>query len=108
MPYGKFSDGLVLTIAGWLLSAWSLFVTVGYVWGQISGFGETPDFVLIGLWVIVILGAALSYMGSRLLHRTILAAFPLISAATIFVLIFVALPSLICFYRICIPAGSHP
>ncbi len=108
MPYGKFRDGLVLTISGWLLSALSLLATVGYVWGQISGFGETPDLVLIGLYLIVILGAVLSYMGSRLLHRTILVAFPLIIAATIFTLIFVVLPSLVCFYRICIPPGSHP
>ncbi len=108
MPYGKFSNGLVLTVAGWMLSALSLLATVGYIWGQISGFGETPDLVLIGLYLIVILGVVLSYMGSRLLHRTILVAFPLVSAATIFGLIFVVLPSLVCFYRICIPLGSHP
>jgi len=108
MPYGKFSNGLVLTVAGWMLSALSLLATVGYVWGQISGFGETPDLVLIGLYLIVILGVVLSYMGSKLLHRTILVAFPLVSAATIFGLIFVVLPSLVCFYRICIPPGSHP
>ena len=108
MPYGKFSNGLVLTVAGWMLSALSLLATVGYIWGQISGFGETPDLVLIGLYLIVMLGVVLSYMGSRLLHRTILVAFPLVSAATIFGLIFVVLPSLVCFYRICIPLGSHP
>jgi len=108
MPYGKFSNGLVLTVAGWMLSALSLLATVGYIWGQISGFGETPDLVLIGLYLIVILGVVLSYMGSRLLHRTILVAFPLVSAATVFGLIFVVLPSLVCFYRICIPLGSHP
>ena len=108
MHYWKFSDGLILTAVGWLLSIWSLLGAIGYVVTQISGTGETPDFVFIGLWVILIIGVALSYTGSQLLHRRLLLAFPIVTVTVISVLLFILLPTVICSYRTCIPAGSQP
>ena len=105
MPCWKFSKGLIYTAAGWLLSAWSLLGAVGYVMRQISGIGETPDFVLIGLWVILIIGGVLSYFGSKLLRRGVLVAFPIVTAGVILVLLYIALPTIVCFYSRCIPAA---
>ena len=108
MPHWKFSKGFIYTAAGWLLSAWSLLGAVGYIMRQISGIGETPDFVLIGLWVILIIGGVLSYFGSKLLQRGVLVAFPIVTAGVILVLLYIALPTIVCSYSRCIPAGSPP
>ncbi len=105
MSRWKLSDGVVFTAAGWLLSGWSLLGAVGIVMGGISGRGETPDFVFIGLWVIMLFGAALSYLGGYLLHKRLVLAFPAACGISAFVLLYVAMPYLVCAYNPCIPAG---
>ncbi len=105
MARWKLTDGVVFTGSGWLLSGWSLLGAVGIVMERISGRGETPDFVFVSLWVVMLLGAALTYVGGRLLHKRLILTFPAACGITAFVLLYVAMPYLVCAYNPCIPAS---
>ncbi len=94
--------------AGWLLSAFSVLGAVGYVAGKVSGSSETPDFVFLELGIVLMFGSVLTLYGSRVLHKWYLLFFPIVTGLITFVLLFIALPSIVCGQTTCIPASSHP
>ncbi len=104
----KMSNGFLIVVAGWLLSAFSVLGAVGYVAGLASGGSETPDFVLLELGIVLMFGSVLTLYGSRVLHKWYLLFFPIVTGLITFILLFIALPSIVCRQTTCIPAGSHP
>ncbi len=105
----RISQGIVLAAASWILSGWSILATVGYVFGVAGGGGgETPDFVLVGLWIVILASIGLSAYTERLLKRRIVLFFPIATSVVVFVLLYVVFPYVACQRYTCIAAGSHP
>ena|SRR5713226_3786734 len=106
--HSRVNQGVAFTILGWLLSLWSVLGAYGYFMGRISGGIETPDFVFISMFAILLTGGVLAGCGSYLLHRKLPLFLPAASAIAIVVILYFALPNAACSYSTCIPAGSHP
>ncbi len=104
----KTSNGFLIVVAGWLLSAFSVLGAVGYVTSLASGGSETPDFVLLELGIVLMFGSVLTLYGSSVLHKWYLLCFPIVTGLITFILLFIALPSIVCRQTTCIPAGPHP
>ncbi len=105
----RISQGIILATTSWVLSAWSILATVGYVFGVAGGGGgETPDFVFVGLWIAILASIGLSVYTERLLKRRIVLFFPIAASVVVFVLLYIVFPYVVCQRYNCIPAGSHP
>jgi len=51
----RITGRIILAAVSWVMSGWSVLATVGYMFGVVvGGGGETPDFVFVGLWIVIL------------------------------------------------------